>query len=665
MNISNIDFVFTPVLEIGGTVGRMGSPSRNFAENSGFCITATLGIGLILAVLAAAGVAEQHDQARLPASERERPVAPPTQSARNRTGLPDNPTPVSGLLLLKNGSVLEGQIRRVPGGYVVRVPNGEITLPESQVDALCCTLQEAYHYKRGRLPVGDAKAHLELALWCLRYHLLPEAASEMASAEELSPQHPMLPLLRRRLEVLEQGTPVLAAAAEHEVSTNSEVGSSSGFAQAGNPVFLIQRAVHETPLPERTFGDSRPGSTRNFEEKPPARNPSGGPNPSADLPASGLRRNPGLAESLPEKVAENRARQAELEQLVRAMPPGSVQRFTQVVQPIITHYCGTARCHGGAAADSFRWLRAPGGMPANRLMTHENLRATLQLVDWEEPANSPILRVPLQPHGGLPAPVFASPQMSQYQELVNWVYWITSGQPASTRGAITAEPTGGLQEPALFPEESPAPSSKLPLCPEQGEMSSSTASQNGLRGLQASEVPVPFAHRLWEGPEFGEYSASEVAAAEGGASGRYPAASPQTAWPRGGEYEDDGPGQRIIAPPRSDFLPETAPFEREPHNELPRWNGQNHPQGPFQERISSPAFRESSFPNRNAESTYVGEPNQTTSPRGDSSQGPGLSSRVTEPNPKQPHSKELPRSFLPWKWRLGELLRRGGNEKRE
>jgi|GEM_PF-5555444 len=587
----------------------------------------------------------QHPSRTQPLTVQTRPVdvADP-QSLPKRKPTSDGPGPVSGLLLLKNGSVLEGEVRRIQGGYVVRVPNGEITLQESQVDTFCRTLQEAYHYKRGRLPVGDPKAHLELALWCLRYHLLAEAAAEMASAEELSPQHPMLPLLRRRLQVLEQASSVVPAAAEEE-KNHPIAERPSRLDMQAKPASEVQPAIHLTPLPTPIS---------------PQRDQSALPSPSG-----GATKSPNLSPSIPERLAENRARQAELEQVVRAMPPGSVQKFTQVIQPIITHYCGTARCHGGNASEGFRWLRVPGGVPAHRLTTHENLRATLELIDWEEPANSPLLRIPLQPHGGLPAPVFASPQISQYQELVSWVYWVTSGQTGPGGGGTTAESLHFQQEPVLLPEAVAVPRLEGEAFPQEVEGNSAPAGRNSGPGPGLGNNPNPAAYSLGFGSGSGHHPGAGSTTLQPASCDRFPHVSPATGWSSYGEptFTD----RREGLAPAKDFADagESLTTRSNPAHEFPRPQGEGLTSGIPQEPIAAAGMHGVSFPERNHGSTSSGAANPSAPSIGGSPQGAGPLASSAGPSSKEPASKEPPRSFLPWKLRLGELLRRSGGDKKE
>lgn len=111
------------------------------------------------------------------------------------------PIPVEGVLILRNGQAVAGRLTRAGDHYFVALPEGEIRLRADDVEMACRDLDEAYRRKRAVLAVGDAYRHLELANWCLRHHLLGPAAAELADALRAEPNHPLIPLLQRRLQL--------------------------------------------------------------------------------------------------------------------------------------------------------------------------------------------------------------------------------------------------------------------------------------------------------------------------------------------------------------------------------------------------------------------------------------------------------------------------------
>ena len=126
-------------------------------------------------------------------------LAPPSAGGGEPFQL--GPIPVEGVLILRNGQAVAGSLTRAGDHYFVALPHGEIRLRTGDVEMACRDLDEAYARKRAVLATGDAQRHLDLAGWCLRHGLLGPAASELADAMRANPNHPLIPVLRRRLEM--------------------------------------------------------------------------------------------------------------------------------------------------------------------------------------------------------------------------------------------------------------------------------------------------------------------------------------------------------------------------------------------------------------------------------------------------------------------------------
>jgi len=245
-----------------------------------------------------------------------------------------DPTPQEGVLLLRNGEVLEGKIVRVGDFYYVAVPNGQVRIRAADVEAACRTLQEGYRFKRQNIRLPSAQEHLNLGQWCIRHGLVEEAQQELEEALRLQPDHPLAALLRRRIEIAKQ---------------------------------------------------------------------------------PGLFRPPHSSEG----AAKNDS--YELDHWVRSFPPMVIEQFTQSVQPILLNNCTAAGCHGPAEKGRFSLLKPPTGQLATRRLTQRNLASTLQWINPKEPLRSPLLTMPLGPHGSAKTPIFGNPQSEAYQRLVRWV----------------------------------------------------------------------------------------------------------------------------------------------------------------------------------------------------------------------------------------------------
>ncbi len=109
--------------------------------------------------------------------------------------------PRGGMLLLRNGEVLTGDIVRDGDHYIVSSHNGEIRIRATDVEATCRDLDEAYQRKLEGVRTGVVDEHLALAEWCLRHDLCGYAAEQVREALSADPEHPRIPLIERRLKL--------------------------------------------------------------------------------------------------------------------------------------------------------------------------------------------------------------------------------------------------------------------------------------------------------------------------------------------------------------------------------------------------------------------------------------------------------------------------------
>jgi len=126
-------------------------------------------------------------------------AAPPDTSCPSRGGSQLAPESV---LLLRNGEMIQGRITRSGDRYEVRVPGGEVYVKAGEVQHECRDVEEVYQRKRALIHGDNAMDHLELTQWCIKAGLLDLAARELAEAALLDPNHPLIPVLQRRLKVV-------------------------------------------------------------------------------------------------------------------------------------------------------------------------------------------------------------------------------------------------------------------------------------------------------------------------------------------------------------------------------------------------------------------------------------------------------------------------------
>lgn len=268
--------------------------------------------------------------------------------------------PEAGVVLLRNGNVIDGLITRAGDFYIVTLgTTGEIRLNASEVEAVCGSLDEAYEFKQRHLLGTGIKPHLDLAEWCLRQNLPGRCAQQLVAAMKIDPDHEQLKHLERRLEL----------------------------AQAARP-----------PV-----------------EKPPA---------------------------APPTISADR-----LDETLRTLPTGSIEKFAAIVQPILLNRCGANQCHGPAAKSEFRLMRPPEGQIATRRITQRNLASALAQLKLSDPESSPLLTLPQGRHGSALTAVFDKHSQNQLAELISWAK-LTAPPPMAAVPATIGPVNATLSQPA-------------------------------------------------------------------------------------------------------------------------------------------------------------------------------------------------------------------------
>lgn len=271
--------------------------------------------------------------------------------------------PRTGLLLLRNGELLDGEITRAGDFFVVTRGTGiEIRMNAADVDFFCRSASEAYERKAAAVRPGDKASVLALAQWCLRHQLYSECDAQLAAAATLvNDTDPAIEALRSRLQI-----------------------------------------AREVPAPATIAA----------------------PVSLANVPI--------------EKI----------EQRLETLPPGTIEKFTSIVQPVLLNRCGANQCHGPNSRNEFQLYRPPAGQLATRRFTQRNLYAVLLQLDATRPLESPLLLKASEAHGDLPGPVFDKRSLSQLEEIVHWTMAaLATNDPAATAAPDAANgdepaPTG-------------------------------------------------------------------------------------------------------------------------------------------------------------------------------------------------------------------------------
>ena len=156
--------------------------------------------------------------------------------------------PCPGVLILRNGHVLSGQITRLDNRFNVSVDGGRISVDVADTELFCRNLNEAYAQKALLIGVADLHGHLELAQWCQRQGLLEHAAGELAKASAINPSHPMITVIERRIQMSAAPESVEVAATPVQQSTFPEdldrtardmpTGAMEAFARSVGPLLV-------------------------------------------------------------------------------------------------------------------------------------------------------------------------------------------------------------------------------------------------------------------------------------------------------------------------------------------------------------------------------------------------------------------------------------------
>jgi hypothetical protein len=178
--------------------------------------------------------------------------------------------PQSGVLVLRNGYVLTGDITRAGDYYIVsQGENSELRPKNDDVELFCASMDEAYEFKVRHLTGITAKPHLELAKWCLRNGMYDKCAEQIAAAMRVEPESRDAKDLETRLKLIVESppepTPAKAAptvaADELERALHSlPRGSVEKFGTSAQPILLNRCGLNKChgPNTESQFRLLRP-----------------------------------------------------------------------------------------------------------------------------------------------------------------------------------------------------------------------------------------------------------------------------------------------------------------------------------------------------------------------------------------------------------------------
>jgi hypothetical protein len=174
-------------------------------------------------------------------------------------------------------------------------------------------------------------------------------------------------------------------------------------------------------------------------------------------------------DAAPMDPADKLAPPEQLDSLARNLPAGSMESFTNAVQPLLLNYCSKAGCHGPRSTNLLRLERISRAGLVGRHPTQRNMQAAMALVNRESPSESPLLQIPIRPHAAMKAPVFTEREQAQYKQLVQWVYLISANHQASPRPTLDERGAPLLQTLSTQAPSNTPPTSATPALVEPQE----------------------------------------------------------------------------------------------------------------------------------------------------------------------------------------------------
>ena len=292
------------------------------------------------------------------------------------------PAPRPSVLLLTTGQIQTGVIEDDPDGnaYLLKVRGGTFRVDKSRVEHVASSIEDLYRYRAGRLPQGDADEHIKLARWCLEQNLRLQAREQLQAVLNVAPKDPLATLMIKSMDATDE-------AAANRVRDDDVRQAGAEMPDETNPV--NQARVNKAL---RAYGNT-------------------------GLP---------VVFDLPPTLAVKRAKE-----------------FAVYIQPVLQRHC--ASCHNDRYNGSFRLaeIKTRKDM-ADETIIRANLDATLQLVNTENPGQSPLLTRAIVPHGNNPRPALSGPNDVAYRNLQNWA----NNLKGASRGGAPAQMVPGA-DPAL------------------------------------------------------------------------------------------------------------------------------------------------------------------------------------------------------------------------
>lgn len=110
--------------------------------------------------------------------------------------------PGNGVLMMRNGRLVQGYVSENAGGFVVDLKNGRMMVPRSQVRYTAASADGIYRKLRTTVPPASPKARLTLAGWCATNRLYDQARREVQDVLKANPEHALARRMLKRIDAI-------------------------------------------------------------------------------------------------------------------------------------------------------------------------------------------------------------------------------------------------------------------------------------------------------------------------------------------------------------------------------------------------------------------------------------------------------------------------------
>ena len=383
------------------------------------------------------------------------------------------------LVVLINGEVIEGRVTQSAEQTVIETTQGSrLMLAADRVDFVCDSMQDAYWGKCARTKATDFAGQKALFYWCMKHKLHEQAQnqigllmeSDKATAAEIEYLDRQLTIAISkktksnasslaksrpknakpnaiRPDISESAKASLSQAMDPKNETPNwtlrplEIDDSIGTGELASQKIQLETF---TPLPA--------WNPQKEQEVPVMLTPMD--SQMANLPAmpESSVRQVGFEELVVETSKENEqpttyktispdhrilsaelpvepitvtknVTNAELDQMTRSMPKGTLGPYRTKLERIMTNSCSAANCHD-SKSEVMPLLSFGRTKPITRRMSQRNLFETLKFIDRSDPFASPLLDAASKPHAGNDTPLL--PEGSKhFEQLKLWLVMLS------------------------------------------------------------------------------------------------------------------------------------------------------------------------------------------------------------------------------------------------